>query len=197
VKREGDLPRRILALWLLSGCAGCVAPAELTYEQRPQAAVVPLPEIAQVVVIDARDVPDRYVGAVMGMNGKPLKTLRSPMPVAEAVAAAFRRALATRGDMAPPPAGRYDLEVMLLQLNAEQDAERQGEADMVVRLVDRATGREVYSTRTYAESRGDNYLAVDNDVFGSPAALTRVANAVLDRAITETVDKPGFRTALR
>ncbi len=86
---------------------------------------------------------------------------------------------------------------MLLQLNAEQDAERQGEADMVVRLVDRATGREVYSTRTYAESRGDNYLAVDNDVFGSPAALTRVANAVLDRAITETVDKPGFRTALR
>lgn len=158
---------------------------------------MPLPEIAQVVVIDARDVPDRYVGAVMGMNGKPLKTLRSPMPVAEAVAAAFRRALAARGEMAPPPAGRYDLDVMLLQLNAEQDAERQGEADMVVRLVDRATGREVYSTRTYAESRGDNYLAVDNDVFGSPAALTRVANAVLDRAITETVEKPGFRTALR
>ena len=99
--------------------------------------------------------------------------------------------------MAPPPKGRFDLEVQLLQLNAEQDAERQGEVDMVVRLVDRATGREVYSTRTYAESQGDNFLAIDNDLLGSPTALTRVANAVLNRAINETVDQSGFRTALR
>ena len=84
-----------------------------------------------------------------------------------------------------------------MQLNAEQDAVRQGEADMVVRLSERRTGSEVYSARVYTETRGDNFLAVDNKFFGSPSALTRVANAVLHRAIDGTIDRPGFRLALR
>lgn len=113
------------------------------------------------------------------------------------MARAFRDALAARGELAPAGAGRYDLDVTILGLNAEQWAERQGHADLLVRLVDRTTGREAYSARTYTESRGDNYLAVDNFVFGSPSALGRVASSALDRAIDDTLDRSGFVLALR
>ncbi len=113
---------------------------------------------------------------------------------------AFREALAARRELAPPGAtareAPYVLTVTLLQLNAEQNADRQGAADMVVRLVDRSTGRVAYSARTYAESRGDNYLAYDNLLLGSPPALGGVARAVLGQAVDETVDRAGFRRAV-
>ncbi len=186
---------------LLSGAA-CTRPADLWY--RAPAGVWPaaaVPFIADVVVVDERDVPPSYVGAVMGFDGKPLKRLHSSEPVAEAVRNAFRSALAARGELAPPGTtardASYVLTVTLLQLNAEQNADRQGEADMVVRLIDRTTGREAYSARTYTEHRGDNYLAYDNLLLGSPAALSGVAREVLGRAVNETVDREGFRRALR
>ncbi|MBV9656157.1 MAG: hypothetical protein JOZ42_16500 [Acetobacteraceae bacterium] len=150
---------------------------------------------------DQRDVPADYAGAVMGLNGNPLKRLQSAPPVADAVRSAFRDALAARGELAPPDASLrsapYALEVRLLQLNAEQNADRQASADLVVRVVERATGRIVYAARTYAEHRGDNFLAYDNGLFGSPAALASVARAVLGEAVNETVDRKGFRRALR
>jgi len=185
----------------LLGCAACTAPADLTYTGRPTTGRTTRPVVATVSVIDERDVPPSYVGAVMGVDGKPLKTLQSPVPAADAVAGAFAQALIARGELAPPGApiqqAPYVVTVALLQLNAEQNAVRLGQADVVVRVLDRATGRERYSARFYTESRGDNYLAIDNFALGSPAALTQVANDVLNRAINDTIDKPGFQLALR
>ena len=190
------------AVLLLSGAAACNRPADLSYQAPAGAsAAAAIPLIAEVTVVDERDVRPDYVGAVMGYDGKPLKRLQSPGPVADEVGTAFREALAARGELAPPeatpPQAPYLLTVVLLQLNAEQNADRQGAADMVVRLVDRGTGRVTYSARTYTERRGDNYLAYDNLLLGSPAALGAVARAVLAQAVNETVDRAGFRRAMR
>ncbi len=194
--------RAFATVLLLSGAAACTRPADLSYPAPAGAsAASAIPLVAEVIVVDQRDVPLDYVGAVMGYDGKPLKRLQSPGPVADAVGTAFREALAARGELAPPEAtprqAPYVLTVVLLQLNAEQNADRQGAADMVVRLVDRGTGRVAYSARTYAESRGDNYLAYDNLLLGSPAALAAVARAVLAHTVNETVDRAGFRRAVR
>jgi hypothetical protein len=192
--------RHRLALALLpllaAGCAQ--GSADLNYSHAGAVPAFGAPVIADVTVADLRALPPGRVGAVNGYDGRTLKPVETAGPAADAVALAFRQALAARGALAQGGApARYDLDVALLQLNAEQDAERQGEADLRVRLIDRATGAERYSARVYVESRGDQWLAVDNGVFGSTAALSRLADAVLSRAIDRAIDQPGFRTALR
>lgn len=204
-RRHGFLGRAgalATAALLLAGAAACTRPADLSYQAPAEAALAPtVPVVSEVAVVDERDVPAGYVGAVMGYHGKPLKRLQSPEPVADAVGTAFREALAARRELAPPGAtprdAPYVLTVTLLQLNAEQNADRQGAADMVVRLVDRSSGRVAYSARSYIESRGYNYLAYDNMLLGSATALGAVARAVLGQAVDETVDRAGFRRALR
>ncbi|MBO0711102.1 MAG: hypothetical protein J2P47_07485 [Acetobacteraceae bacterium] len=153
------------------------------------------PTIAQVRVSDPR-VSDRWVGAVMGIDGRPLKRIETPGPTNEQVAAAFRTALAERADLAPPGPGRYDLDVTILSLDARQWAERQTGADLLVRLVDRKSGRVAYSARSYVESRGDNFLAMDNFEFGSPSKLAALADTTLSRTIDQTLDREGFAAAL-
>ena len=186
----------VLAAALLA--AGCASRADLSYTPTRPLLAAPHPVIATVRVVDRRWVADPdYAGAVMGSYGRPFRRLETPKPLADEVARAFRNALAARGDLAPAGLGRYDLDVTILHLDAEQWAERQGRADLLVRLVERATGRVVYSDRTYAESRGYNYLAIDNFELGSPAALDRVADAVLSRSIDRALGTIGFAVALR
>jgi len=69
--------------------------------------------------------------------------------------------------------------------------------DLVFRLVDRRTGREVYNTRAYAERRGDNYLAEDNQFLGSPASLAKMQARALAAAIDRTLDRTGFAMAMK
>jgi hypothetical protein len=210
---------RAAALAPLLMAAACAAPATLAYQAPATVNRSWTSPIAGVVVVDERGVPDAFIGAVMGPDGKPLKRLITATPVGDEVAGAFGDALVARGAMQPPPGSAtgsdastaaaptpvlpsverapFELHVMLLQINAEQNAERQGGVDMVIRLVERTSGREVYSRRIYLESRGTNYLAVDSGVFGSPAALNRIANGLLSQAIDTTLDSAGFRRALR
>lgn len=153
------------------------------------------PAIAEVRVFDPRS-HDRWVGAVMGFDGKPLKRIETRGPTAAQVAAAFRTALAERGALAPPGRGRYDLDVTILSLDARQWAERQSGTDLLVRLVDRSSGHIAYSARSYIESRGDNFLAMDNFALGSPSTLAAIADATLSRTIDQTLDREGFVAAL-
>ncbi len=188
---------RALILLLAGLAAGCTARSDLAYAPPASPPGFADPVVAEVHVVDQRGVAPRSVGAVMGIDGTPLKRLETDQPTAEVVARAFGEALAARGDLAPPGGGRFDLYVTILALGGEQWAERHGEADLQVRLVDRETGREVWSARTGVLSRGDNYLAVDNFEFGSPAALGKVTDGVLNRAINDTLGQGGFALALR
>jgi hypothetical protein len=190
-------PIVLLALPLLVACS---TQAALTYAPRSSAtAASGRPAVANIFVADERGffVDERGqrvqdYAAVMGPDGRPLKRVASPTSVADDVAHAFRTALAARGELARTGRGRFDLHIAIVELAAEQYAERQGAVDLIVRLIDRKTGREAYSTRVYVESRGHNYLAEDNQFLGSPSALNRVASSDLDQAINEVLDRPGF-----
>ena len=188
----------LLAPALALTAAACTSRADLAYAPPATRPALAHPVIAAVHVADERGAADpRNAGAVIGSDGKPLKRLETPGTVADAVAQAFHDALALRGDLAPAGRGRYDLDVSILALSGEQWAERRGAADLLVRLIDRTTGREAYSARTGDESWGDNFLAMDNFELGSPAELSRVADAALNRAINFSLDRTGFLLALR
>jgi hypothetical protein len=187
---------RLLASLLL--CAGCAdGQADLRYAAPPAPIQAPLPLVADVRVDDRRVGDPALLATVAGFDDLPLKREYAAPSVAEATAAAFRSALAARGALAPPGDGLYDLDVTLLQLGAEQHAVRQASVDMLLALVDRRNGRVAWSTRVYAEERGDDWLAYDNLLFGSPEALGALANLVLDRAIDRSLDRSGFILALR
>ena len=184
----------LLALPLL---AACTTREALTYAPPPSASAAHgPPAIADIFVADERGLPMQDYAAVMGPDGRPLKRVESPTSVANDVARAFRTALAARGELALPGHGRFDLRITIVEFVAEQYAVRQGAVDLIIRLIDRKTGREAYSTRLYAESRGHNFLAEDNQFLGSPSALNRVASADLDRAVNEVLDRPGFTLKL-
>ncbi|MCL2428353.1 MAG: hypothetical protein FWD12_03885 [Alphaproteobacteria bacterium] len=183
----------LLALLALAACGP--TETELAYRGASARPLAGHPTIALVRVSDPR-ASDRWVGAVMGIDGKPLKRIETPGPTGEQVAEAFRTALRERGDLAPPGLGRYDLDITILSLDARQWAERQSGADLLVRLVDRRSGRVAYSARSYVESRGDNFLAMDNFAFGSPSKLAAIADATLSRTIDQTLDREGFASAL-
>jgi hypothetical protein len=186
-----------LALLLCLLLAACTVHDPLTYAPPPTQTVVPHhPTIGDIIVADERGLPMQDYGAVMGPDGRPLKRVASPTSVADDVARAFRTALAARGELAAPGRGRFELHVAIVELGAEQYAERQGAVDLIIRLINRGNGREVYSTRVYAESRGHNFLAEDNQLLGSPSALSRVASSVLDQAVNQVLDRPGFARKL-
>lgn len=188
---------RRIPLMLLLACAGCSARTDLAY--RPPAApiVAPSPLVAEVRVTDHRGEYARLLGTVSGPDGLPLKGAYVLPSVADGAADAFRAALSARGELAPPGQGRYDLNVTLLALGAEQNVTRQAHADLLVALVERGTGRQAWSTRVYAERRGENWLAQDDLLLGSPEALGPAARDVLAEAIDRTLDRGGFVIALR
>ena len=192
--RSAQMSSCVAALALLSGC---VRPVSLPYMPPPHPTTAAQPLIGAVVVIDERTGAPGMVGAVMGPDGKRLKTLAVAPDAANAVEDVLHKALLARNEITPDGSGPYALQVQILALDGQQWADRQAEVDLVLRLLNRRTGREVYVTRAYAERRGDNYLAEDNQFLGSPAALARVEAQTLASAIDRALDRTGFAVALK
>ena len=189
-----------MKLWLVFAAvtvlAGCVRPVSLHYLAPQQNMVATRPLIGTVTVVDERGGAPAEIGAVMGPDGKPLKTLVVSHDIANVVGDIARHALFARNELTPNGSGPYELRIELLGLDAQQWADRQAQVDIVVSVVDRRTGRRVFVTRTYAEQRGDNYLAEDNQFLGSPAALSRDESETLARAIDSVLDHAALVIAM-
>jgi hypothetical protein len=177
--------------------SGCVRPVSLSYTAPAGAVMASRPRIGSVVVADERGRPPHVVGAVMGPDGKPLKVLAVDPDTAKILGDIVYRALSARNELTPDGSGPYELQVEILALDGQQWAERQAEVDLVLRLVDRRTRREVYETRAYAEWRGDSYLAEDNQFLGSPAALAQTEAQALASALDRALDRTGFQIAMK
>lgn len=173
--------------------AGCATQTDLA----PDAVRAATPLIAEVRVLDHRAQWPKQLATVDGPDGKPLKYAFVLPSVADGVNDAVRAALSARNELAPPGEGRYDMEVTIVDLAAEQVVERQAQADLLIRVVDRRTHRTAYSTRVATDLRGGNYLAQDNALFGDTAPLAQDARAALANAIDRTLDRGGFLLALR
>jgi len=154
--------------------------------------------IGRVIVTDERGPTADTVGAVMATDGKPQYLLTVAPDTAAVVQRAFHDALAARGALAADPArARYDLAVRVIELHGLQYVTHQAEVDFVIQLVDRRTGREVYTGRVYTEQRADDYMTLRSQLLGSPTALAAVTGETLTAAIDRALDHDGLALAAR
>lgn len=189
--------RLILLLALLLGACSTTTVA-LSYDTPPPPAqVAPDPVISRVDATDARNEPDpRWIGAIRGGFGNPLKNVQADAPVAQVVAQGFRQALAARGLLAAQGRGRYDLDVTVVRLDCDQYHRREGNADFRVVLTDRRSGRVIYRDEASSHLVNGSIVTFDVGIFADPLDLRAIALQAMDQAIDGILGKPEFLAAL-
>jgi hypothetical protein len=183
----------LVLILLLSACssAGSLPYTMTTAGSRPTIG----PRIGQITASDQRGEPPRWVGAVRGGFGNPLKVINTTDTVQDEVVHAFETALRMRGYLAGPGNGKYNLAVVIRKLDCSQYVRREAHADLQVTVIDR-NGRRLYTDNVQANVASGSKVAIDTGVFGSSDDLRDVASEVLSKAIDQAIDKPAFAAAI-
>ena len=179
---------------LLGACGTHKVP--MTYNaggiaQKPPAAK---PDVDVLTVTDSRKYTGVHLGAIRGGYGNTLKTLETAKPMRDVVQQAFMDGLAARGMLAQNNGGRYGLDITVDKLDCSLLMRPEAHARFQVSVLDKTTGRPVY-TKAYEDSRsGDVTLA--SGVFGSAEDLGRLANDSMQAAVDQALDNPAFLTVV-
>ncbi len=184
-----------LSLSLLTACSQQVVlnymPSSLPFHIRARST------IAQVSVRDQRNEPDpTWIGAIRGGYGNPLKVLHLSQPLAVTVGDAFRNALRARGLLAVDNQAPYDVSVSIVKFESTQMVRREAEVDLVIDVIDRATGGSNYHDEVTVDLVTGSILAIDTGILASPSDLQVVAQNALNQAIDQLLEKPGFLSAV-
>ncbi|WP_338662712.1 hypothetical protein VQH23_21495 [Pararoseomonas sp. SCSIO 73927] len=187
----------LAALLLLGACA---TQAGIPYSPASPPAVVAgaRPIISVGEVVDARKdgrEDANWVGTIRGGYGNPLKRLETPVPVRDAVAQAFREALAARG-LAAPATGAYELRVRIVQFDASQYVRREATAEFQLTLYNRATGAQVWSETGRSHVVDGSLLAITG-VFADIEDLRQTALRAMTQAIDDALNRPSLAVAIR
>jgi hypothetical protein len=186
-----------LLLALLLGACGTTT-VDMPYQAAQPATSAAMPVIGQVTAADARGEPDpRWIGAIRGGYGNPLKNVQTDAPVADEVAQGFRQALAARGLLAPQGGGRYNVDVTVVQLDCNQYHRREANADFRVVVTERASGRVVYRDEVSSHLVNGSLITFDQGVFADPQDLRAIALQAQNQAIDTALDKPQLISVLR
>lgn len=187
----------LLLAVLLAACG--TTTVGLPYD--PAQSAVPVsaaPGISQVVATDARGESDpRWLGTVRGGFGNPLKQLQTDAPVADDVSQGFRQALAARGMLASPGAGRFNLDVTVVRFDCDQYHRREANADFRVVLTERGSGRAIYHDEVSSHLVNGSMVTFNVGVFADPQDLRAIAVQAQNQAIDEALGKPELLAALR
>lgn len=186
-----------LIVLLLAGCS--TTTVGLPYAGTQPSALAPgAPSIGQVSATDARGEPDpRWIGAIRGGYGNPLKVLQTDAPVAEEVSQGFRQALSARGLLAAPGTGRYNLNVAVVQLDCNQYHRREANADFRLVLTERTNGHVVYRDEVSSHLVNGSVVTLDEGIFADPQDLRAIMSQAQNQAIDTALGKPEFLAAVR
>jgi uncharacterized lipoprotein YajG len=191
--------RPLMVVVLIVILAGCVSrQVALTYA--PSSASLAAGEQSAVVgvktVIDERSNGPRWLGAIRGGYGNPLKTLETDEPVKDVVATAFADALAARGELAPAGRETILLTVVMRRFDCNQYVRREAHADFEITLANARSGAPIYTDHITADAVNGSVFAMNVGIFASTDDLRMVAVGTLRDAIDQALSKPGFRAAL-
>jgi len=188
--RAAALPVLMLA-GLLAGCGAHQVPMAYNTALVTAKSAAAKPVVEVLSVADTRKYTGTHLGAIRGGYGNALKTLETAQPVKEVVRQAFSEGLAARGLLAPGNGGRYGLDVTVEKLDCSQLIRREAHARFQVSVLDKTTGRPVY-TRTSDDSRVDPGNLVETGVLGSVEDLRKLTNDSMQAAIDDALDNPAF-----
>jgi hypothetical protein len=184
----------VAALTLSAACTSTNA-VSLTYAapaglQRVQAA-----GIATVNVTDQRGNDPKWIGAIRGGYGNPLKVLTTEQPVKDVVARLVTEGLAARG--LSSTGAPYRLDIVLKAFNASQYARREAHVEMVATVVNASTNATVFTRPVRADEVNGSVLALNTGIMANPEELRAIANQALQAAIDDLLNDPALHAALR
>ena len=113
------------------------------------------------------------------------------------VAQAFHDALDRNGLLAPTSGGTADLHVTITRFDSTQYVRREANVDFILDLRDHATGQTLYRGEVKSNPVEGSFIALDIGIFGSSDDLQSVAQAAMNHAIDEALNKPEFASAVR
>lgn len=194
------MTRMLLALaagLLLSACA--TTPVTVNY--KPSGALEPFPASAGKVsvarFIDDRGEPPRWLGAIRGGFGNPLKVLETEEPIAVMVQAAFAEGVRARGGAPGSIPAKVELRGSIKKLDCSQYVRREAHAVIEVAVVEIGSARERFR-RTYTADMVDGSLvSLSTGIFASVNDLRVVAEQVLQQVVDKALDDPALRDAMR
>lgn len=186
-----------LALFLaLSACTGTPVAVPLTYQPNGAA---PAPNAAPLVAVAEVQAPriSPELGTVSGPLGLHPHPLRTDLPPPQAIRNVAEGALMARGLLAPAGAQRFDLDLQIRRLHAEQAAGGEAEADFLITLKRHGSGDVVYSRETKSLKRDSSLYTIDTLSFAPTAGLSALLQQSATEAVTKALDDPAFRAALQ
>jgi hypothetical protein len=146
--------------------------------------------------IDDRGEPPRWLGAIRGGFGNPLKVIETDEPVAVVVQTAFTEGVRARGAAGSAAAKRFEIRGTIKKLDCSQYVRREAHGIIEVAIIDTATGRERFRRSYSADQVDGSLIALDTGIFASTQDLKRVLEQVLNEIVDKALDDPQFRAAL-
>lgn len=172
----------------LSACS--TTPVDLSYAPSATPSKAAKPAVEAVVATDQRKQDAKWLGAIRGGMGNPLKTLETSVPVSEVVAAAFSDGLKSRGLLGS--GSPYLLELVVNQFDCNQLVRREAHAKITVSLVDKLSKQAVYQQMVQADKVTGSVLTMDAGILAKVDDLRIVANDVLQDAVDLAFNDPRF-----
>ncbi|MEI7606291.1 MAG: hypothetical protein WCJ64_02785 [Rhodospirillaceae bacterium] len=195
------MKRLVYGVVMLTGLlvAGCTTTeVSLTYnrDQAAQHVANALPVVEVAKVDDQRKVDAKWLGAIRGGFGNPLKNLEADRPVSELVKAAFESGLSSRGLRAEPGKARIAMELTIRKLDCSQYVRREAHVELDIVLKNLADRRTLFTAPvSVTKVSGGNIL--DVGIFASVEDLRAVMNGALQEAVDQALDTPSLLARLK
>ena len=193
--------RKLVGLFLLLGLGACgTTQYPMPYAAPPGIAANRAPgPVARVTEVQntrrAGRENDRWIGAIRGGYGNPLKILEADRPVSEVVRSAVDDALAARGWLAPQDP-RVEVLVTIRQFDANRFARLEATADIELTLRARGSGRVLWQGAERAYNISGSIFALDGGVLASTDELHALMLRTMNEAIDKLLDRPEVAAAL-
>ena len=190
--------RRLIVLAGLLAASCTTTPVPLKYD--PGRAAVAAPSGQSVIEVatvdDRRKVDVRWLGAIRGGFGNPLKKLEAEQPVAALVKQAFEDGLAARRLLAESGKGKFAFDLVINKLDCSQYVRREAHVDLDVHLISLADGHTVFSGPVVVNRVSGSSVSLDVGIFASVEDLRQVMNEALQEAVDRALDSPSMRARL-
>ena len=181
---------------LVAGCSTTEVSLSYNRDQTIQRAGTAQPVVEVAHVDDQRKVDVRWLGAVRGGFGNPLKNLEADRPVSELVKTAFESGLSARGLRAEPGKARVALELIIRKLDCSQYVRREAHVELDLLLMNLADRRTLFTAPvSVTKVSGGNIF--DVGIFASVEDLRAVMNGALQEAVDKALDNPSLLARLK
>lgn len=192
------IPMMMVALAIvLTGCGTTSGGLRYAPQATATQAVASQTSVVVGSFIDQRGEPAKWLGAIRGGFGNPLKNLESNEPVADLVRAAFADGLRARGFPVDAPASTRQLTGVVRKLDTNQYVRREANVEIEVTVTDVASNQQRF-TRTYTATNVEgSMLSLKTGVFASVEELRAITEKTLSEVIDKALEDTALRNALR